>query len=165
MHLLPRLGLTRETRFCGEASALVARDVMAAQWRQVLLSGWPVFQVFEVLSRWASPHLDVEAAETSLHGRAARGIARHMRSKCDEAEGGAMRAAREVLGPLWRAAEVQSREAGAICGGLPLERTLRRCCETAWRRLPSASRVERCCAPWAVPLVCWPRPGGASAVG
>lgn len=85
-------------------AAALATSVLAAPWLDVLLSGWQVFTIMATLARWTSPHQDVKSAQASgSHGRAALKAASLLtRSQCDAAESGAMLAARQMLGKLWR---------------------------------------------------------------
>ncbi|CAK9049498.1 unnamed protein product [Durusdinium trenchii] len=97
------LAITVESRFAVDASAALAASALTVPWAEILHSGWPVFQLFGILSRWASPYLDFEGANVSgLHGRSIFHSVKKLESACDKAESGAMRHARELLGAHWR---------------------------------------------------------------
>ncbi|CAK9049571.1 DUF1995 domain-containing protein, partial [Durusdinium trenchii] len=101
--LFVMLAITVESRFAVDASAALAASALTVPWAEILHSGWPVFQLFGILSRWASPYLDFEGANVSgLHGRSIFHSVKKLESACDKAESGAMRHARELLGAHWR---------------------------------------------------------------
>ena len=83
------------------ATRLVA-STLAAPWINILQSGWPIFKLLAMLSRWASPFLDRPGADLTSHGRSAQQRAISLRSHCDDGEVGATRQARELIGGLWR---------------------------------------------------------------
>ena len=83
------------------ATTLVT-SAIEAPWIQILQSGWPVFKLLALLSRWASPFLDGFGADLTTHGRSAQRRAITLHSQCDAGEVGATKQARELIGSLWR---------------------------------------------------------------
>ena len=85
-----------------DVATTLVTSALEAPWIRVLQSGWPIFKLLAMLSRWASPFLDQPGAALTSHGRSARQRAITLRSQCDSREVGAMRRARDLLGRLWR---------------------------------------------------------------
>jgi len=97
------LGLSGKSQHAGHLGAALATSVMPAPWLEILQSGWPVFRLLSILSRWASPYMDFTGANFSgPQGRAAARSAFSIESACDQAEFGAMQRARELLGVHYR---------------------------------------------------------------
>ena len=94
--------MTDEFQYSVDLSAALATSVMPAPWLEILQSGWPIFPLLAILSRWASPHMDFTGAAFS--GPNGRKASEHaiIDSACDQAEFGAMQRARRVLGVHWR---------------------------------------------------------------
>ncbi len=91
------------SQHAGHLGAALATSVMPAPWLEILQSGWPVFRLLSILSRWASPYMDFTGANFSgPQGRAAARSALTIESACDQAEFGAMQRARELLGVHYR---------------------------------------------------------------
>lgn len=97
------MGLSGDVRFAVDLSAALASTVMPAPWLEILHSGWPIFPLLAILSRWVSPYLDVTGAKfAGALGRAASHRALALSSACDREEFGNMQRARELLGLHWR---------------------------------------------------------------
>ena len=97
------MGMTGQFEYAVDLSAALVTSVMPAPWLEILQSGWPIFPLLAILSKWASPHMDFAgAAFSGPHGRSAARAVTGLVSTCDQAEFGAMQRARKVLGVHWR---------------------------------------------------------------
>ena len=95
--------MTGQFEHAVDLSAALVTSLLPAPWLEILQSGWPIFPLLAILSKWASPHMDFSgAAFSGPHGRSAARAVTGLVSSCDRAEFGAMQRAREVLGVHWR---------------------------------------------------------------
>ena len=125
------------------ATTLVASALMAP-WISILQSGWPIFNLLAMLSRWASPFLDGPGALLTSHGRSARQKAITLQSRCDAGEAGATRQARELIGGLWRHLDPDAWRGNESVQAKLMEEALARLSNLPTYHSPSAIRGQSC---------------------
>eukprot|EP00439_Symbiodinium_sp_Y106_P023401 s3811_g2.t2 len=125
------------------ATTLVASALMAP-WISIIQSGWPIFNLLAMLSRWASPFLDGPGALLTSHGRSARQKAITLQSRCDAGEAGATKQARELIGGLWRHLDPDAWRGNESVQAKPMEEALARLANLHTYHIPSAVRGQSC---------------------